>query len=314
MRDHGINVLGPGGAQDFGRTGQRSRCLGEIVDEKDILPLNIANDVLRFGFGRADAAFDHDGQTCTEHLRVSRGHFDAAHVGRHHDKIGNVFLMQILDQDRQGVEMVDGYVEKPLQLLRMQVHGEQTVHPRGHEKVGYELGGDRHTRLVFAVLARVAEKRNHGRDPRGTGAAGCVDQDEQFHQVLVRRRTRRLDNEDVAAAHVLVDPHERLAVRKRAHCGIAQGNADVIRDGFGQLRVRCSREEPHFCFAVIHKPRGSPNGGWSCNCKKGKRGELSASHACAARPAARSRGNSRPARPAAQPGRGGICPRLGAGG
>ena len=70
-----------GSAQDFGRSDQRSGCLGEIVDEEDILSLHIADDVLRFSFGRADASLDHDGQAGTEHLRVSGGHFYAAHVG-----------------------------------------------------------------------------------------------------------------------------------------------------------------------------------------------------------------------------------------
>ena len=148
--------------------------------------------------------------------------------------------------------MIHRNVEKPLQLLRMQVHGEQTIHPGGGDKVGHELGRDRHARLVFAVLTRVAKKRNDRRDPRGTGAACRIDQDEQFHQVMVRRRTCRLDDEDITAAHVLVDLDERFAVRKRTHRGIAQGHADVIRNGFGQFRMCCPREEPHFCFAVIH--------------------------------------------------------------
>jgi hypothetical protein len=74
----------------------------------------------------------------------------------------------------------------------------------------------------------------------------------QLHQVLVRRRAGRLDDEDVAPAHVLVDLHEGLAVGERADRGVAQRHTDVIRDGLRQFRVRGAREESHFRFAAIH--------------------------------------------------------------
>jgi|GEM_PF-5461117 hypothetical protein len=148
--------------------------------------------------------------------------------------------------------MVDRNVEKSLQLLGMQVHGEQPVHAGGHQEICHQLRRDRDARLVFAVLARVAEKWNHRGDARRAGPSRRIDQDEQFHQILVGRRARRLDDENIAPAHVLVDFHERLSVRKRAHRGVAQRHTDVFGNVLGQLRVRRAGKESHICFAAKH--------------------------------------------------------------
>ncbi len=110
--------------------------------------------------------------------------------------------------------MVDRDVEKSLHLLRVQIHREDAAHSRGGEEVGDQLGRDRHPRLVFAILPRVAEKRNHRRDPIGARPARRVHHDEQLHEVLIGRRAGRLDDENVAAANVLVDLDVGLAIRE----------------------------------------------------------------------------------------------------
>ena len=51
-------------------------------------------------------------------------------------------------------------------------------------------------------------------DARCARAPRRVHHDEEFHQVLIRRRARRLHDEHVASADVLVDLHHRLAVGK----------------------------------------------------------------------------------------------------
>ena len=87
----------------------------------------------------------------------------------------------------------------------------------GHgDQVGHQLGRDRHARLVLAVLPGVAEVRDHRRDPARRGALGRVQHDQQLHQV-VRRGRRRLHDEDVAAADVLVDLDRDLPVLEARH-------------------------------------------------------------------------------------------------
>ena len=88
--------------------------------------------------------------------------------------------------------------------------------PGGAQQVRHQLGRDRHARLVLAVLPRVAVIRNHRRDARRRRAAERVDHHAQLHEVPVDVRARRLHDEDVGAADVLVDLERDLRVRETA--------------------------------------------------------------------------------------------------
>ena len=124
-----------------------------------------------------------------------------------------------------------------------QVHAENAGGAGGEEAIGDELTGDRHAGLVLAILARVAVEREHGGDAAGAGAARGVDHDEQLHQVLVGRRRGGLDDVDVAAAHVLVDLDESLAVRERGDRRFAERHADVFGNFLGESGVGVAGED-----------------------------------------------------------------------
>ena len=139
--------------------------------------------------------------------------------------------------------MVDGDVEEALDLVGVQVDRQDAVGAGGLEHVGDQFGADGHAALVLAVLPRVPVVRDHGGDPLGAGAVGGVDEQEQFHQVVVLRPAGGLDDEDVAAAHVLVDLDERLAVGEPRQKRLAEGLVQVPGDGLGQGAVGAAGEE-----------------------------------------------------------------------
>jgi hypothetical protein len=84
------------------------------------------------------------------------------------------------------------------------------------QQIRHELGRDRDARLILAVLARVSKKRNDSRDPIRARASRRVHHDQQLHQVLIRGRRSRLNNEHVVSANVLLNPDVSFAIRKRA--------------------------------------------------------------------------------------------------
>ena len=45
--------------------------------------------------------------------------------------------LQIGQDDARGIQMVDGYVEESLDLVGMQVHGDDTVHTCHTQQVGH---------------------------------------------------------------------------------------------------------------------------------------------------------------------------------
>ena len=101
-------------------------------------------------------------------------------------------VVDVVVQHRRRVQMIHGDVEEALDLVGVQVHRQHPVGPGLDDHVRHQLGRDRHPALVLAVLAGVAEVRDHGRDPVGAGPLAAVDHDQQLHQVLVHRRAGRL--------------------------------------------------------------------------------------------------------------------------
>ena len=152
--------------------------------------------------------------------------------------------------------MVHGDVEEPLNLLRVQVHGQNAVRARRYQEVRHQLGGDGHPRLVFAVLARIAVKRQHRGNPRCAGPAHRVNHDEHFHQMMVRGRAGGLHDEHVFAAHVFLDLHERFTVRKSADRDLPEFHANRLGNGFGQRRIRCPAENLHELIQKEKTTRG----------------------------------------------------------
>jgi hypothetical protein len=132
--------------------------------------------------------------------------------------------------------------KKALDLPGVQVHRQDAIHAGGADDVGHELGRDRHARLGLAVLAAVAEVGQHRRDPPGGGAPQRVHHQQQFHQIVVRRVARGLDDEAVRAAHVLLNLDLDFAVGKPAHVGLAHRRAEHIGDFLRQVRVRVPGE------------------------------------------------------------------------
>ncbi len=110
--------------------------------------------------------------------------------------------------------MIDRHIEEPLNLRGVQIHRQDAICPGVNDQVGGQFRRDGHAARVLPVLSRIAEIGDDGRDASRTGALAGVDHDQQFHQILIHRRARRLNEEHIAAADVLIDLHPGFAVRE----------------------------------------------------------------------------------------------------
>src|SRR4029079_11255311 len=79
-----------------------------------------------------------------------------------------------------------------------------------------------------------------------------VRHDEELHHVVVDRARRRLDDERVDAANVLVDLAERLTIAEALNLYLAERGLEVIRDR-GRKRGVCVAGEE----ADLFEHRGS---------------------------------------------------------
>ena len=129
--------------------------------------------------------------------------------------------------------------------------------PGGMKQVRHEFRCDRHPRLIFAVLPRVSEKRNDRRDPVRARPAGRIHHDQQLHQMLVRRRACRLNDENIPAANVLLDLDVSFAVRKRADRRLTKRRADALTNPLRQLPIGGAAEDLHFGLERKHDLKGA---------------------------------------------------------
>ena len=112
--------------------------------------------------------------------------------------------------------MIHRDVEEPLDLLCMQIHCQHATYSGGIQQIRDQFGCNGDPRLIFPVLARVPEEWNHRCDTIRAGPPCRIHHDQQLHQMLVSRRTGRLNDENVVASDVFLDPYVGLAVGKRA--------------------------------------------------------------------------------------------------
>ena len=133
--------------------------------------------------------------------------------------------------------MIHRNIEKALNLLAVQIHRQDAGGAGGNQQIGDQLGGDGHAGLVLAVLAGVAVKRHHRSDTLGRRAAGGVDHDQQFDQVVIARRTGRLDDVNILPPDVRVDLHEGLAIGKARDGRLAKRRSDRAADFLSERTV-----------------------------------------------------------------------------
>src|SRR5271157_4175732 len=135
--------------------------------------------------------------------------------------------------------MVERYVEESLDLRRMQIHRNDPVRPGMRNKIRDEFSRYGNPRLVFSVLPSVAEIRNHCRHAPCGCPLRCVQHDQQLHQI-VRRRIRRLDDEDIAPANVLIILYPDFPIAKVFYLTLTQWLTKPLSNVTSELGIGSS--------------------------------------------------------------------------
>src|SRR5471030_1060370 len=212
IRDH---FLGAALLEHFGGLDQRTGGVNHIVHDDAIAAFDFTDDVHHFGDIGFRTALVDDGQVAAEAFRQRSGADHAADVGRDHQQVLVIFLLQVAQQDRRGVNIVDRDIEEALDLVGVQVHDQDALDAGFFQHVGDDLGRDGDARRTWAaVLAGVTEVRDGGGDAAGRSPFQRVNHQDQFHQAVVGGCAGRLQHEDVFTADVFVDFDHDLAVRE----------------------------------------------------------------------------------------------------
>ena len=128
----------------------------------------------------------------------------------------------------------------------MQVHRQNAVRTGGCDQVGNEFGCDRVARARLSVLPGIPEIRDDGGDAPCACPAGRVDEDKKLHQIVVDRRRRGLNDEQIPAAHRLVKMDRRFAVGKFSDFCAAELCIELFRDLLCERTIGIPRKEFDF--------------------------------------------------------------------
>jgi hypothetical protein len=148
---------------------------------------------------------------------------------------------QVSGQERNGGEVVNGAVEKPLDLARVEVDRHYPFGARGHEEISdhprcYWLAAPR-----LAVLAGVPITGANRCDPLGGRSLGSVNHDPLLHQQVVdgtaATGVMRLQYENVGATYRLAETGTNFPVREVNKLARANFDPEVPSDVGSQLRV-----------------------------------------------------------------------------
>jgi hypothetical protein len=152
--------------------------------------------------------------------------FHAAGIRRDHDQVLVGHLAgDYVGEERSCVDVLGAAAEGVLERGKaMDFDRGHAVYADGLEKLGHVPGNHRVPRLGLALLPRVAEIGNDGRDARRVGVAQRTQEEQQPAQLVVDAvrgvAVERFDDVDVAPAHagersgsVLAPPRTRALVR-----------------------------------------------------------------------------------------------------
>mmetsp|Transcript_7545 Transcript_7545/g.19326 ORF Transcript_7545/g.19326 Transcript_7545/m.19326 type:complete len:229 (+) Transcript_7545:440-1126(+) len=227
MGDHRDDFLGASLLQLFGGQDKGAAGVRHIVDDHARLALHLSDEDHLGHLVGTNALLGEDRQRhVTDRCGEVLGSLGSPGIGRHHDDVllrnllfDKVILEEVL-QERHGIEVVQRIIHEALNLRCVQVDRNDAVRSGNLNHIRDELARDGGSGTILLILARVAVDRQHRGDALSAATARRVNHDEQFHERRVGVRiARRLDHEDVRAAHGLVQQHLDLAVLELVHGG-----------------------------------------------------------------------------------------------
>ncbi len=217
-----------------------------IVYQGALLAGQIAHKTGQLDVRIREALLDAGGHGQFQILGEAGGLLGLAQIGGHQDGIRQVALGEEFMQNLAAAQRVGGHAEEAVHLGRVQHHGHDVGGAGRLQQVGDQACGDRDARGVLLIGAGKGKIRDDGMHFGGRRAAGRVQHDQQFDQVIVDRRKQGLDDENLARTHAGAELNVQVVVAEAPDTGGLEGNAQVSGDIRCQLGVRTAAEKTHF--------------------------------------------------------------------
>ena len=184
----------------------RASGVDNVVDDDWGFAFDVSDNVTDFGFVMFGTTFVQDDERDIEAVCKLFSFFGATGVGGDDDGVFDVFCGKIINHQATRVEVINGAVKKSLDLVRVEMDGDDVVSASFDEEIGHEFGGDAFAWFVDFVLARVGVVGNDEMDFFRETLFRCVDHEKKFHEVVVHfAGTAGLNKEYFLAAKTFVE-------------------------------------------------------------------------------------------------------------
>src|SRR5258708_2442335 len=197
-------------------------------------------------------------------LNYSKGRIEAisqlasflgkALIGCNDRKIVLFLLSKVTRLQNLRGQFIYGYIEEPLDLTCMHIHRQYSMRACNGNTIGDQAGGDWYTRLIFLVSATI---RIVGDDSSDTGSRGTLEgiyHDQQFHDRAIDRSTERLNNKNIATAHIIIDFHKNIFIAELKNICVAQRDAQMFTYRNRQRAVRIACKNAKIVHSLLLVP------------------------------------------------------------
>lgn len=139
----GINFEGTVVLERLGGQDERAASVCHVVHKHTDLALHISNQDHAADFVGLLTLLVDQGEIQVEPVRNRCGPLGASSIGRNDDGVLEIqILTDVFEHGRFGKQVVDGNIEEPLYLRRMQIHGDDVIAARCLQHVGDQFSRD----------------------------------------------------------------------------------------------------------------------------------------------------------------------------
>ena len=142
---------------------QSSGSVDHVVHDHTIAACYITDHVQNFRFIGLLTTFINDGNGAIQLSGHHAGTHHTTYIGRNDGQTFNFVLIDVIDHQRQGINVVYRDFKEPLNGSRMEIHRQNPVELGFLDQAGHHTGRDWHSGLVLAILAGVSEVRKDRR-------------------------------------------------------------------------------------------------------------------------------------------------------
>ena len=119
----------------------------------------------------------------------------------------------------------------------MQIDGQHPVGAGRGDQISEQFCRNWRARPGFSVLTRIAIIGNNSGDPARRTAAQSIERNQQFHHVIICRKTGGLHHKNILSTDIFTDLNKHFHIGKALDVSLGQWGIEIGGDSLGQGAV-----------------------------------------------------------------------------